>query len=1342
MRRDDENEPDAEAPRVSLPRKALRAAAWSAGTLVGLVIVLAAGVLVAGNTTGGRALIERTTARLTRGNVQLVGLGGRFPSQIELGRFQLSDDEGVWLTADHISLRWSPLAMIDYHVKVQSVHVARLDIARRPVSHSPPHRGGRLPEIDVGQLGIDTLVLGRQLVGMSATLWVRGSGHLESLADARAHILARRWGGNGDYEVQLAFDRSRMDATVKLEEPAGGPLEHLAQVPGLGALEVTGSLSGPRQAEKVTLTASAGSLQTHIDGTLDLRHAAADLEYTLASGAVAPRPGIAWQHLQSRGRWTGGLRAPQASGELSIDALQLPARVSLASLDAKVGAVGGALSLDATASGLAIPNVARELLQASPFRLHATLSLDAARRPLEVTLQQRLIALKARAVTAGERSVTFALTLPDLAPFAALARQRQVRGSATVSGKLAQSAAAIRLDASAIAALAAPSMAAGLLGRSARLQLGASMTAQSIDVDRLTLNGRALTFAASGSMQRATASGTSNSRRAPNDLRARWSLEIPNLAALSASLQGRLKATGQLAGAPHALGAELQAMSTLSVHGSPAGSLALNMQAHGLPSAPSAAIEAKGSFAGSPLQLEAFFARGGADAYRLEIRRTDWKSAHLEANLETGANLSQGRGSFHLAIGQLADLEPLIGKPIQGKLVGDLALQPDGGRTHVQLQLDAHDLTAGSVSTDAKLSGSGPIDAVRLELAAQSHNLLGKPASLTASAQLNAPSRVLELQSTEASYHGQTARLLSPARLAFANGLRVSDLRLGVQHAVLELEGEVIPELDAHAALRGIDAPLVNSFARQFLAQGTLSADARLHGTLKAPSGHASLRVSALRFGDPGAGALPLLDLRADAELMGTTANVDAALSAGSGSQLRITGQAPLNASSTVDLKLSGKLDAAYANAFLEAHGERAAGTLTMDATVQGPAQAAEIGGSIQLAHGDIRDYAQGVHFGDITAHIVGGQGTLRIASLTARAGGGDLSMTGTLGVLQRKMPIDLKLTAKNAQPITNDILTANLNADMTLQGTLREHMEVAGTVRVNRALVGIPNSLPPNVQVLNVVRPGQAPPAPTARRLVIGLDITLDAPRNILVQGRGLNAELGGEVRIHGTTREPAVSGGFQLIRGTFSLASSQLNFTMGDVSFNGAGLHGHIDPTIDFVAQASAADATVTMHITGFADSPRFDLSSTPPLPQDEILARLLFGETASQLTAVQLAQIGAALVSMTGVGGGGINPLEKIQRALGLNVLTVGSAPNTGTNPNQNNGAAVTAGRYVTSRVFVAATQSTTGVSQLQVDVDLTKHLKLQTRLGNGTATAQGITPENDPGSSIGLTYQFQY
>jgi translocation and assembly module TamB len=129
---------------------------------------------------------------------------------------------------------------------------------------------------------------------------------------------------------------------------------------------------------------------------------------------------------------------------------------------------------------------------------------------------------------------------------------------------------------------------------------------------------------------------------------------------------------------------------------------------------------------------------------------------------------------------------------------------------------------------------------------------------------------------------------------------------------------------------------------------------------------------------------------------------------------------------------------------------------------------------------------------------------------------------------------------------------------------------------------------------------------------------------------------------------------------------------------------------------------------------------------------------------LSALQVVQIGTALATLTGGGGGSsLNPVAKIQKALGLDRLAVGSAQTTSaTGAQQNTGASIEAGRYVSSRVFVAVKESTTGASQLAVDVDLNQHLKLQTRLGNGNTTAQGTTPENDPGSSVGLAYQFEY
>jgi translocation and assembly module TamB len=600
-------------------------------------------------------------------------------------------------------------------------------------------------------------------------------------------------------------------------------------------------------------------------------------------------------------------------------------------------------------------------------------------------------------------------------------------------------------------------------------------------------------------------------------------------------------------------------------------------------------------------------------------------------------------------------------------------------------------------------------------------------------------------------------RLLSPSRVLFASGIGVRNLRLGAQRAVVAVNGELSPALDFKASVRHVDAKLVDAFVPNLLSQGEFNADAQLRGSRSAPVGHASLALTGLKLANSAAQGLPAVNIHGSARFRGRTASLLAELAAGKESRLTLRGSAPLGASGRVDLRVAGRLDAALMNSILEANGERAAGILTVSASVSGTAHEPQITGVVRLANGDLRDYAEGIHLDHINARLVGGRGILRIASMTARAGPGQLSAQGTVGVLQPGMPMHISLTAHHIQPISSDLLTANLDTNMLVAGALRKRIDVTGTVHINHATITIPNGFPPSVATLDVVRPGQPrrPAAAPVPRLVIGLGVTLNAPAAIFVKGRGLDAQLGGQLKVGGTTAAPEVSGGFSMVRGVFSLAGTNLNFTKGAVSFNGQGLKGGIDPSLDFIAQSSVTyngPTTVTLSVTGFADAPKIALSSNPSLPQDDLLGLLLFGKPASKLSTVELAETGAALASLSGVGPAGgsggskWNPLTWIQKGLGLNSLSVGGAsPPGGGAPvggTQASGASITAGKYISNRVYLAATQTTFGTSQIQVDVDLSKYLKLQTRLGNGTATAQGTTPANDPGSSIGLAWEMPY
>src|SRR5215472_8572552 len=181
-------------------RRAWRIGAWTLGSLLTVLVALVAAVLIAGNTAAGRALIERSIARFSDGHVRLSGLAGSFPAAIDLGQLQLRDERGVWLIAERVSLRWSPLALLSRHV----------DIERLPVSQASTKKSTmRLPHTDINQLSIDSLELGAQLAGVPATLSVEGSAHLLSLEHASATVTAHRTNGVGDYQLRLWSDPSR-----------------------------------------------------------------------------------------------------------------------------------------------------------------------------------------------------------------------------------------------------------------------------------------------------------------------------------------------------------------------------------------------------------------------------------------------------------------------------------------------------------------------------------------------------------------------------------------------------------------------------------------------------------------------------------------------------------------------------------------------------------------------------------------------------------------------------------------------------------------------------------------------------------------------------------------------------------------------------------------------------------------------------------------------------------------------------------------------------------------------------------------------------------------------------
>jgi translocation and assembly module TamB len=328
----------------------------------------------------------------------------------------------------------------------------------------------------------------------------------------------------------------------------------------------------------------------------------------------------------------------------------------------------------------------------------------------------------------------------------------------------------------------------------------------------------------------------------------------------------------------------------------------------------------------------------------------------------------------------------------------------------------------------------------------------------------------------------------------------------------------------------------------------------------------------------------------------------------------------------------------------------------------------------------------------------------------------------------------ELSATLANFRVAARDEAVATATGSVSIVGPLTAP-KVSAPLTIDRADINLPDSLPPSVVVLKVVETNskggkQPPPAPAAQppALPATLDIKIDMPGNIFVRGHGLDSEWRGRLTITGTSAAPAINGSLEQIRGSVDLLGKTFTLTRGRITFDGSA---KLDPVLDIVAEASTADITAQVNIGGFASAPTITLTSTPVVPQDEILARVLFGKSVGQITAGEGLQLAAAAATLA---GGGPGVLDRLRGGLGLDWFKLGSGasgPTTGTlNPggtstSATSGTALSAGKYIAPGVSVGVSQGISPpTSKVTVEVEVRPHLTVGGEAGQSGSTGIGL------------------
>ncbi len=1324
--------------------------------LLALVLVLPLLLIASLNTVPGQRGATALVNRVAGGTVAISGLSGRFPDRLRLAHVALADAAGTYASLDGIALDWAPLALLHRGAVIDRLAVERIAVARRPApaaGSTAPASGGTssLPlRVELRALHVARLDIAAPVAGMAAAFAADGAATLADLTTGQAELSLRRLDSPGTYRVGGHIDPAALAATLAADEPADGLIARLGGLPGLGALAISGTIDGPWTGAATKLAISAGPLRLAAAGSVNVTGQAADLDLTARAPVMTPRPDLSWRHIAVDAHVHGAFTRPQVRAQLRLDDLAA-AGAALRRLTVEAHGDLGQVTLNAAVDGLRLPGPRPELLEAAPLTLAAQAQLDAPGRPVNFTLAHQLLRLTGRAETAGTPRVTAHLDLPDLAPLAAA-------GGADIAGHAALDLTGemngVSVDGT-IGITGGMAPLPALLGPEAHIGLAATRHGDDIALSRLSLDGATASFAAQGGITGGIAGLD-------------WRATLTDLSVLAATLRGRIDGHGHIAGKTDNLSAQATLSGDVATPGDKRGLLTLSLDAEGLPAAPKGHLSARGTLDGAALTLDAAATRDTDGTLRLALTGADWNSAHAEGALTLAPGATLPLGKVSLRMQRLSDLSRLLGKTLSGSITADAETTQDAGPPVATVTLDARDaglpstatlgratlrarvrdpmtapalsatldvagLHAGVIGGSARLAANGKPGALGITVQTAVQGLAGSDLTASAAATLDVPASRVTLATLSADWQGQTLRLLAPAHVSYAGGVTVDRVRLGVQQARLDLTGRLSPTLDLTASLANVSADLARAIVPDLKASGVLNAEARLTGPPSLPTGTAYLAATGLHLNSGPVAGLPPANLTATAKLAGTTADIDARFTAG-GNRITLSGSAPLDPAAAMRLRGQGAIDLTTLNPLLQASGRRARGLVTLDATVTGTLAAPRAVGSLLLAHGDVQDFVLGAHLSELAARIEGDGDTIRIASLTGRAGQGSITALGSVG-LAGAMPVDLRLTARHARPLASDTLTATLDAELALHGDLKGALAADGSVTIDEADIRIPDRLPASVPVLDVQRPGQEPPPPTASGPDIALDIAVRAPGQVFIRGRGLFAEVAGRIEVGGTAAAPVPTGVFRLRRGDFNLAGSALTFTSGDIRFEGSG---KLDPALNLIATSTNGSIAATLTVGGFASAPKITLSSFPPLPQDEVLAQLLFHQSASTLTPVQLASAAAALAQISGAGGGVFDPLNAVRQTLGLDRLNVGGGQN-GT------GTSVEAGRYVARGVYVGARQSADGNgSQATVQIDLLRGLKLETDVGTGsTASATGAAATTDPyGTSVGLTYQFQY
>ncbi len=565
--------------------------------------------------------------------------------------------------------------------------------------------------------------------------------------------------------------------------------------------------------------------------------------------------------------------------------------------------------------------------------------------------------------------------------------------------------------------------------------------------------------------------------------------------------------------------------------------------------------------------------------------------------------------------------------------------------------------------------------------------------------------------------------------------ITLQDLRIG-DH----LSGDILIDRLPLTLLRIIDS--------DWVASGHLSGKGKLKGTKEKPGAELSLEGKSLQWGVPVKSSnMP------SHRFLGIDLSSTFALSEGhltwqakcvSGRFFALTSQGNLfidqqwipSAESSIEASLKAQGDMGAISLFMSS-GDLIRGQASVDLSATGTVKAPLIKGHVSVTKGLYENAAYGTYIKNINLQGTASGDVLTLSQITGQDNAkGHVNGRGSVKFTSLLNPdVTIQLTLDQMIVVQNDEISGKASGVLKLQGSIggddQTKAKITGDIVIKPLEIRLDERAEKivTIQLLEKKKNGtyQTSVDYHHQELLqqgpsfLPLDIKLSSPGQVYLRGFGFDAQWKGDVRAVGTIMDPQLVGELTLVRGKFDLLGKPLKLTEGRVTYLQEPKN---DPLLAITGSREIGDITAMMQIEGYASNPKITFSSTPPLPQEEILARLIFGKGLESMSVTQSLLLANALSTFKGKNN--LNFTDKIRSAFGLDVLEFKERKAPEGDDFESSSQLVSVGKQLSDKVYLSIDQSVSGEggTVAKVQFDVTPTLKIEADVGGDKNSGLGF------------------